>query len=130
PDGSQAEMCGNGVRCFAKYIYENDIYKKDEIEIETLKGIVVAKKPLEKIFPEVERLDDSKKLKIGSTDLDLLSKSLEQTIGFDISNVNISQDDLWLLYRLKFGKGTRTKRSVLLPQFTEAFIKNLNKMKK
>ena len=42
PDGSQAEMCGNGVRCFAKYIYENDIYKKDEIDIETLKGIVVA----------------------------------------------------------------------------------------
>jgi len=42
-DGSQVEMCGNGVRCFAKYIYENDIYKKDEIEIETLKGIVVAK---------------------------------------------------------------------------------------
>ncbi len=43
PDGSQAEMCGNGVRCFAKYVYENDIYKKDEIDIETLKGIVVAK---------------------------------------------------------------------------------------
>ena len=43
PDGSQAEMCGNGVRCFAKYIYENDIYRKEEIEIETLKGIVVAK---------------------------------------------------------------------------------------
>ena len=43
PDGSQAEMCGNGVRCFAKYIYENDIYVKEEIEIETLKGIVVAK---------------------------------------------------------------------------------------
>jgi len=42
PDGSQAEMCGNGVRCFAKYIYENDIYKKDKIDIETLKGIVVA----------------------------------------------------------------------------------------
>ena len=43
PDGSQAEMCGNGVRCFAKYIYENDIYAKEEIEIETLKRIVVAK---------------------------------------------------------------------------------------
>ncbi len=23
PDGSEAEMCGNGIRCFAKYIYEN-----------------------------------------------------------------------------------------------------------
>jgi len=43
PDGSQSEMCGNGVRCFAKFLYENDIYKKEEIEIETLKGIVIAK---------------------------------------------------------------------------------------
>ncbi|MHA2287212.1 MAG: diaminopimelate epimerase [Promethearchaeota archaeon] len=42
PDGSQAEMCGNGIRCFAKYLYENDIYKKEKMEIETLKGIVIA----------------------------------------------------------------------------------------
>lgn len=81
-----------------------------------------------------ERLDESltksKKLKIGSADLDLLSKSLDKTTGFDISNVNISQDDLWLLYRLKFGKSTRVKRKILLPQFTEAFTRNLAKMKK
>ena len=43
PDGSQSEMCGNGVRCFAKFLYENDIYKEDKIEIETLKGIIIAK---------------------------------------------------------------------------------------
>jgi len=43
PDGSQSEMCGNGVRCFAKFLYENDIYKNEEIKIETLKGTVIAK---------------------------------------------------------------------------------------
>ena len=37
-DGSEAEMCGNGIRCFAKYCYENDITKKNEINIETLAG--------------------------------------------------------------------------------------------
>ena len=37
-DGSEAEMCGNGIRCFAKYCYENDITKKIEISIETLAG--------------------------------------------------------------------------------------------
>jgi diaminopimelate epimerase len=37
-DGSEAEMCGNGIRCFAKYCYENDITKKNEISIETLAG--------------------------------------------------------------------------------------------
>ncbi len=93
----------------------------------------------EKISPKPEKNIDllnepqieSKKLKIGSAnlDLDLLGKNLDRTIGFDISNVNISQDDLWLLYRLKFGTSTRNKRSVLLPQFTEAFKKNLAKMK-
>lgn len=78
----------------------------------------------------VPKVQEPKKLKIAPADLDLLSKSLERTTGFDISNVDISQDDLWLLYRLKFGKSTRTKRSVLLPKFTKAFNKNLEKMKK
>ena len=42
-DGLEAEMCGNGIRCFSKYVYENNIVKKEEIKIETLKGIMVAK---------------------------------------------------------------------------------------
>jgi diaminopimelate epimerase len=42
-DGSEAEMCGNGIRCFSKYVYENNIIKKEEITIETLKGIMIAK---------------------------------------------------------------------------------------
>jgi diaminopimelate epimerase len=37
-DGSEAEMCGNGIRCFAKYCYENDIVQKSEIVVETLAG--------------------------------------------------------------------------------------------
>ncbi|RLI88645.1 MAG: diaminopimelate epimerase [Candidatus Altiarchaeales archaeon] len=42
PDGTKAEMCGNGIRCFAKYIYENGILRKERIEIETLAGLIVA----------------------------------------------------------------------------------------
>jgi len=38
-DGSEAEMCGNGIRCFAKYCYENGIVKKNEFPIETLSGL-------------------------------------------------------------------------------------------
>lgn len=41
-DGSQAEMCGNGIRCFAKYVYEKEIVKKEKMNIETLAGIMVA----------------------------------------------------------------------------------------
>lgn len=42
-DGTEAEMCGNGIRCFSKYVYENSIVRKEEIKIETLKGIMVAR---------------------------------------------------------------------------------------
>ncbi|MGB9853958.1 MAG: diaminopimelate epimerase [Candidatus Bathyarchaeales archaeon] len=39
PDGSEAEMCGNGIRCLAKFCYENGIVKKKTFKIETLAGI-------------------------------------------------------------------------------------------
>jgi diaminopimelate epimerase len=39
-DGSQVEMCGNGIRCFAKYVYDHGITKKRELEVETLAGII------------------------------------------------------------------------------------------
>jgi diaminopimelate epimerase len=39
-DGSEAEMCGNGMRCFAKYVYENNIVKKTNMTVETLAGII------------------------------------------------------------------------------------------
>lgn len=38
-DGSQAEMCGNGIRCVGKYVYDNNLIDKTEIDIETLAGI-------------------------------------------------------------------------------------------
>jgi len=38
-DGSEAEMCGNGIRCFAKYVYENEIVNSDKILVETKGGI-------------------------------------------------------------------------------------------
>jgi len=38
-DGSEAEMCGNGIRCFAKYCYENNIVQTKVMSIETLAGI-------------------------------------------------------------------------------------------
>jgi diaminopimelate epimerase len=42
-DGTEAEMCGNGIRCFSKYVYEHSIVRKEEIKIETIKGILVAR---------------------------------------------------------------------------------------
>ena len=38
-DGSEAEMCGNGIRCMAKYIHDNGLSRKDNISIDTIAGI-------------------------------------------------------------------------------------------
>ena len=42
-DGTEAEMCGNGIRCLAKYLYEKELTNKEEITIETLAGIKAVK---------------------------------------------------------------------------------------
>ena len=39
-DGSEAEMCGNGVRLFARYVYERGYTRERDMEIETLAGII------------------------------------------------------------------------------------------
>jgi diaminopimelate epimerase len=39
-DGSEAEMCGNGVRCVAKYVYDHGIAAKEQLKIETGAGIL------------------------------------------------------------------------------------------
>ena len=38
-DGSEAEMCGNAIRCVGKYLYENGLCSNVHMEIETLAGI-------------------------------------------------------------------------------------------
>ncbi|GAB4308102.1 MAG: diaminopimelate epimerase [Methanobacteriaceae archaeon] len=45
-DGSEAEMCGNGIRCFAKFVYENGINLKETIKVETLAGIKIVENQL------------------------------------------------------------------------------------
>lgn len=39
PDGSEAEMCGNGIRCFAKYLYETGNFQGNSISVETMAGV-------------------------------------------------------------------------------------------
>jgi diaminopimelate epimerase len=39
-DGSEAEMCGNGVRCVAKYVYDHGLVRKPTLTVETGRGIL------------------------------------------------------------------------------------------
>ncbi|WP_205687632.1 diaminopimelate epimerase [Clostridiisalibacter paucivorans] len=42
-DGTEAPMCGNGIRCFAKYIFDNNIVINKSFTVETLAGIMKVK---------------------------------------------------------------------------------------
>jgi diaminopimelate epimerase len=42
-DGSRGMMCGNGIRCVGKYVYERGIAKKDVLTVETLSGVKTLK---------------------------------------------------------------------------------------
>jgi diaminopimelate epimerase len=53
-DGSEVEMCGNGIRCFAKYIWDRNISDKPVLEVETLAGII-----------RPERVNDMVKVDMG-----------------------------------------------------------------
>jgi diaminopimelate epimerase len=39
-DGSESEMCGNGIRCLAKYVYEHGIYRQEALRVETGCGVL------------------------------------------------------------------------------------------
>jgi len=39
-DGSEAEMCGNAIRCVAKYVFEKGLTDKRELAVETLAGVI------------------------------------------------------------------------------------------
>lgn len=52
-DGSEAEMCGNGVRCVAKYIYDHAIAHRRELSIETNAGVL----PLQLFTDEDDKVE-------------------------------------------------------------------------
>jgi diaminopimelate epimerase len=42
-DGSEAEMCGNGIRCVAKFVYDHGLVRKPTLAIETGRGVLTLK---------------------------------------------------------------------------------------
>jgi len=42
-DGGEVEQCGNGARCFVRYVHDHGLTQKNEIRIETLSGVISPK---------------------------------------------------------------------------------------
>ena len=57
-DGSEAEMCGNGIRCVGKFVYDNGLTDKTTISIETLAGIKI-----------LELKEENGKIKLAKVDM-------------------------------------------------------------
>jgi len=56
-DGSESEMCGNGIRCVGKYVYDNKMTNKEVITIETLAGIKVLEMNISKAKVQTVKVD-------------------------------------------------------------------------
>jgi len=56
-DGSEAEMCGNAIRCVGKYVYDNGLTKKNVVSIETLAGIKILELTIKNDSVELVRVD-------------------------------------------------------------------------
>lgn len=59
-DGSQGEMCGNGIRCVAKYVYDKGLTDKTQVSIETLAGIKYLDLTIEEDEVSLVRVDMGK----------------------------------------------------------------------
>lgn len=59
-DGSESEMCGNGIRCVAKYAYDHGIVTKTEITAETGAGILTLQ-----LFPNAANKVDRVRVNMG-----------------------------------------------------------------
>ncbi len=52
-DGSRGEMCGNGIRCVGKYVYDNGIVDKTTLTVDTLAGIKTLELQVDKMSKQV-----------------------------------------------------------------------------
>jgi diaminopimelate epimerase len=98
PDGSEAEMCGNGIRCVAKYAYDHGLVEQLQISVETGNGVL----PLE-LFAAASGRIERVRVNMGAPkltrgDLPMVGPSTEQALSvplqldydsFDISCVSM-----------------------------------------
>ncbi len=86
-DGSKAEMCGNGARCFARFIQKITHSTKEEISFETIAGVIRAKFLGERVTinltePRDLRLNESVALKNGDATIHSLNTGVPHSILF------------------------------------------------
>jgi diaminopimelate epimerase len=78
-DGGEVEQCGNGARCFVKFVHARGLASKREIRVETLGGVIVPRLEedgevsVDMGPPKVENLNEKLEIEGKSVDLAILS---------------------------------------------------------
>lgn len=78
-DGSEPQMCGNGIRCFAKYLYQNELTDKIKLNIETLAGIIRPELILKDGTIELVKVDMGEPI-LRRSEIPMLGEDKEQVI--------------------------------------------------
>jgi diaminopimelate epimerase len=93
-DGSESEMCGNGVRCVAKYVYDHGIASKETLAIETGAGVLSLALEIGDGVVERVRVD------MGEPALDAAkiptTLPSERIVNFPLPHAEPSADHSWI----------------------------------
>ncbi len=134
PDGSQAQMCGNGIRCLAKFIRDNNISDKEQLHIETQAGIIKTKWLDEQVEVDMGRpILDADKIPVKQTGRLINAPLTLDDISFNITCVSMGNphciiivDNLAGIPLSKYG--TQIERHPLFPQrINVEFVQIINK---
>lgn len=90
-DGSIAQMCGNGMRCFAKYVLDNNLVSKNKFSVETKAGVII---------PEI--IDENNvKVNMGTPILEpeKIPANVKNNLNFDIE----AESDIFLANAVSMG---------------------------
>jgi diaminopimelate epimerase len=82
-DGSEADMCGNGIRCFARYAFSRGLVKKTNMTVETLAGIIKPQVIVKDDQVESVRVDMGY-YSLKPKDVPLIEDAKEEAVDLDI----------------------------------------------
>ncbi|MBN2518290.1 MAG: diaminopimelate epimerase [Candidatus Altiarchaeota archaeon] len=135
-DGSEAEMCGNGIRCFAKYLYDHGLVKQKSLTVETLAGII---RP--EVLNGLVRVDMGMP-KLARRDIPLMGKDSDKVLNEPLAlkdrNISITAVSMGNPHAVLFVEdigsypveavGREVENNNLFPQKTNVeFVEVLNK---
>ena len=85
-DGSRGEMCGNGIRCVAKYVYDYGLTDKTSISVETLGGIKYLELTVEDGMVSLVRVDMGRP-KLEAAEVPILCEAVTEECVVDEDSV-------------------------------------------